>query len=134
MRIIKHREIRTTTLRQREFCYTDAPSAGAAFACTEDGTVYVESLNEAAAENYRRCIERVAQGEMVDLGVRITSWDYIEPAVGECVCGNHVWLTGFTNTCEKCDRDYNNSGQLLAPREQWGEETGETAADIININ
>lgn len=26
-------------------------------------------------------------------------------------------------------REYNSSGQMLAPREQWGEETGETAAD-----
>jgi len=37
----------------------------------------------------------------------------------------------FTNHCLKCDLDYNFAGQLLAPRSRWGEETGETAADII---
>jgi hypothetical protein len=40
-------------------------------------------------------------------------------------CG--VWLEcdQFTNTCERCGADYNWGGQRLAPREQWGEETGE---------
>lgn len=38
-----------------------------------------------------------------------------------------VWLSlgKFTNTCERCYTDYNSGGQLLAPRHQWGEETGE---------
>jgi hypothetical protein len=39
----------------------------------------------------------------------------------------------MTNTCE-CGRDYNWGGQLLAPRSQWGEETGETAADILRVD
>ncbi len=53
------------------------------------------------------------------------------PAVGECNrCGADVHLYGFTNTCE-CGADYNMSGQELAPREQWGEETGESLADIL---
>lgn len=49
-----------------------------------------------------------------------------------CVCGKAVGLDGFTNECE-CGRDYNSSGQLLAPRSQWGEETGEHPADILRI-
>lgn len=53
------------------------------------------------------------------------------PAVGICEeCGCDVYLTGFTNTCE-CGADYNMSGHLLAPREQWGSETGESVADIL---
>ena len=36
----------------------------------------------------------------------------------------------FTNTCE-CGQDYNSGGQLLAPREQWGEETGEHWSECI---
>jgi hypothetical protein len=48
-----------------------------------------------------------------------------------CHCGNAVFCSGFTNTCD-CGADYNMSGQLLAPRSQWGEETGETADDVIN--
>lgn len=45
-------------------------------------------------------------------------------------CGRRVWLSGFTNTCD-CGADYNNSGDLLAPRSQWGAETGETVSDIL---
>jgi len=55
----------------------------------------------------------------------------IADAVGRCNhCARHVTLSGFTNTCE-CGADYNMAGQRLAPRSQWGEETGETADDIL---
>lgn len=48
-----------------------------------------------------------------------------------CACGRWLELDDpMTNTCA-CGADYNGSGQRLAPREQWGEETGETAADIL---
>lgn len=47
-----------------------------------------------------------------------------------CHCGRIVECRGFTNTCD-CGADYNHAGQRLAPRSQWGEETGETAADIL---
>jgi len=30
-----------------------------------------------------------------------------------------------------CGADYNWNGTRLAPREQWGEETGESIADIM---
>lgn len=43
----------------------------------------------------------------------------------ECVCGQEVEVTNYwANQCE-CGQEYNGSGQRLAPREQWGEETGE---------
>ena len=46
------------------------------------------------------------------------------------------WQEGgrFTNTCDRCGDDYNSAGQRLAPREQWGEETGESAADILSVD
>ena len=47
-----------------------------------------------------------------------------------CSCERRVYLGNFTNTCD-CGRDYNASGSLLAPRSQWGEETGESADDIL---
>lgn len=45
------------------------------------------------------------------------------------------WLTcdGFTNTCPTCGADYNWNGSRLAPREYWGEETGEHPDEIANI-
>lgn len=48
----------------------------------------------------------------------------------KCSCGREVWCTEFTNTCN-CGADYNMSGQLLAPRSQWGEETGEHPSDCV---
>lgn len=72
--------------------------------------------------NYRACLART--NDTVPEGVVRREGSYRVPAVGECPCGAHVELAHFTNTCE-CGRDYNGSGQELAPREQWGEETGE---------
>ena len=47
--------------------------------------------------------------------------------VVECDCGSRVecW-DNWVNTCDKCGCEYNRSGAKLAPRSQWGEETGET--------
>lgn len=56
------------------------------------------------------------------------------PAVGRCHCGGDVELDGFTCTCDDCGRDYSRSGQELAPRSQWGEETGESLADILGVD
>ncbi len=40
-------------------------------------------------------------------------------------CGHDICCEAFTQTCRKCGADYNFGGTLLAPRSQWGEETGE---------
>lgn len=47
-----------------------------------------------------------------------------------CDCGEEIVCRGFTNTCS-CGADYNMSGQQLAHRSQWGEETGESLPDIL---
>jgi hypothetical protein len=49
-------------------------------------------------------------------------------------CGQTVYCYNFTNTCEICGTDYNWEGVRLAPRECWGEETGEHWSDIVNGN
>ena len=51
---------------------------------------------------------------------------------GVCVCKRTLSLEFFTNSCD-CGREYNSSGQLLAGRECWGEETGEHPADLGNL-
>jgi hypothetical protein len=56
----------------------------------------------------------------------------IERNVIRCDCRREVLCYGFTNTCD-CGADYNMSGDRLAPREQWGEETGESPTDVANI-
>ncbi|NQT47827.1 MAG: hypothetical protein HQ578_02495 [Chloroflexi bacterium] len=48
----------------------------------------------------------------------------------EC-CGQEIVYSTFTNTCSRCGTDYNFSGQRLAPRPQWCEETVETTDEIL---
>lgn len=44
----------------------------------------------------------------------------------ECNCGSFVeCYDSWTNDCVVCHTEYNGSGQELAPRSFWGEETGE---------
>ncbi len=50
----------------------------------------------------------------------------------ECTCGHKMDTPDFTNTCV-CGRDYNSCGQQLAPRSQWGYETGESVSDILSV-
>ena len=54
----------------------------------------------------------------------------VDRKVGKCECGEEVELFEPTNTCT-CGREYNLFGQELAARQFWGEETGETAEDIL---
>jgi hypothetical protein len=46
-------------------------------------------------------------------------------------CGRWLRCDAFTNTCPACGADYNTTGSRLAPREQWGEETGEHWTDCV---
>lgn len=46
-----------------------------------------------------------------------------------CDCGVVVDCVRDVNPCD-CARDYNMSGQVLAPRHEWGEETGEHPSDL----
>jgi hypothetical protein len=41
-------------------------------------------------------------------------------------CGRTLELySSWSNECGKCGTEYNGFGQKLAPRSQWGYETGE---------
>lgn len=52
----------------------------------------------------------------------------------DCTCGLELELLPLmTNSCS-CGREYNWAGQLLVPREQWGEETGEDWRDLGDLN
>ena len=44
----------------------------------------------------------------------------------QCDCGTHLTLYNWWSTECDCGLEYNGSGQQLAPRRFWGEETGET--------
>jgi len=51
----------------------------------------------------------------------------VTPMIITCACGNLLHLDdSFANECDSCQLEYNMQGQMLAPRSQWGEETGES--------
>lgn len=104
-------------------------SAGFSFDVDENGNLL--RPNPDAEENYRKC--KCGELPVVDCGIHKMEWSYRHPAILRCHCGDTVELSGFTNTCDKCGADYNSAGQTLAPRDQWGEETGESLADILQI-
>jgi len=127
MRIIQHRKQITETEYSRDFDYDGHSGWGFSFECDESGNLLQES------ERYAACLTGEVEGKrVIDRGIRSYTRTYTEPAIGKCDCGRAVYLDGFTNTCD-CGRDYNWAGQLLAPRSQWGEETGESLSDILNI-
>lgn len=127
MKIIQQRERKevTTYYRMFEHAHTKEGSGhGYAFECDKDGKLL------APHENYNKCLS--GEIKVRDMGIEDRTYTYTDPRIGECECGQHVYLEHFTNTCE-CGRDYNMSGHELAPREQWGADTGEHLSDILRI-
>lgn len=128
-KFLRHREYHEETTFAHYFGWRSDPNAGFAFNCDKEGNVL--NLQDAAQENYNKCLS--GEYDVIDQGVIPFVHRWTDPAAIECPCGAEVELYGFTNTCEKCSRDFNQSGQELAPREFWGEETGESLADILQI-
>jgi hypothetical protein len=159
--IIKPRRYCEETTYERHFSYvSDHPGmrgAGFSFPCTKDGEVNIEILHHSACLNLACCLDGkqwcmvgmqyhdwegmhpilcTGQWELVEIrdeGMRENTRRWVEASVGRCECGEEVSLGNFTNTCDCCGRDYNMSGQLLADRSQWGEETGESLDEILSI-
>jgi hypothetical protein len=131
MKIIKPRRDIENKEYERSFAWRDYHhlSAGFSFSCDADGNFL--PMVPAAEANLQRCLDGTY--DVIDEGIRCRKWTHTEPAVGQCRCGAEVELDGFTNTCDNCHADYNWAGQLLAPRSQWGEETGEHLSDILRI-
>ena len=82
--------------------------------------------NDIGYQNYLKVLE---SGEW-KLGYYENEFNYRVPAKIKC-CDKWLSLGSFTNTCNKCGADYNGSGQLLASRSFWGEETGEHWSECL---
>jgi hypothetical protein len=113
---------RTTivTCYAREFEWAGQPGSGFTFPCDADGN---PDIPDTAVENYALCVALSATGEVLDFGIVDRSYRHTTPASGECVCGRTVWLDydhGYGCGCD-CGRNYNLSGQELAPLSQWEE-------------
>jgi hypothetical protein len=130
---IKRSELVTHIRYSRHFDYEGEVGWGFGFDCDAEGNL-LDDLCNIAVNNYKKCLTGVVDGrKVVDRGIIREEWTTREPGVIECVCGEELelWMV-MTNTCDKCGRDYNSSGQLLAPRSQWGWDTGESLSDILN--
>jgi hypothetical protein len=128
MKILRKREYVESTSYYLDFRWR-GKNSGFSFPCDESGNLLNE--NPASTENYQKCIDGTY--DVISNGIIKRTNTYWEPAIGICIeCGEEVVLCGFTNTCV-CGADYNSSGQRLAPRNQWGEETGESPSDILRI-
>jgi len=128
MKIIKKRKIIEHKLLERYFERLDFPGAGFGFDCAVDGAVNVAKLNPAARISYEQCLNGTLN--VKDCGIKEYQWTSVQPALGLCPCNHEIELINFTNACV-CGSDYNSAGQLLAPREQWGEETGEAPYECV---
>lgn len=127
LRIIRESSFRDVIERFREFDYRGHAGWGFSFPCEAGGTV-LPSCPE-AARNLAACLAGVVDGRpVVDRGIRTWTTSVRIPALAECHCGARLELAGDVE-CHRCHREFNSAGQELAPRELWGEETGETAAD-----
>ena len=112
-------------------------SAGFTFECDKDGFIDLDALaadKPQAFKNWQKAAVGIKDGSMVDGGVECSTIRWKDPRVGRCPCGEEVVLDRFTNTCAECGADYNQSGQRLAPRDQWGEETGENYLDVLAVD
>lgn len=127
---IRHSERVEVVEYCREFTWADDPGAGFSFECDQAGNVAERHLQPAGLSNYQKCIS--GELDVVDRGVRTYRHSYTEPGAIKCdTCGREVVLYDpVTSACDHCGQLYNGGGQRLAPPEQWGEETGETWADI----
>jgi hypothetical protein len=105
--------------------------AGYAFPCNAQGKIDTEKLSLCLLQSLNYCQQHGAEFDppYVQTYVKYST----EPAVARCNCGEPVCLEDFTNTCIVCGRDYNIQGDSLASRSQWGEETGETAAQLLAV-
>ncbi len=114
------------------FRLEDGQGSAFAFACDEHGNVFKDQLPQIALYNLELCLRGEIDGYTVRRGVlRYHTQSHVEDASGTYACGQHVVLTdAWASTCSGCGREYNAFGQLLAHRSLWGEETGESVADM----
>lgn len=94
------------------------------FECNADGRVDRDALPECARNNFDMCCLT-----RLNWWIETETRDVRTDGLMKCDCDKELVIFSSHDIHCDCGRSYNSAGQLLAPREQWGEETGETAAD-----
>jgi len=98
-------------------CYDwiECQGAGFNFPCDKEGNMLWNEMPAPARQNYQFCLDNVGI-KFIDKGIVDYSYDYREPNIGICECGEKVWLHGDDMgecSCPKCGRVYNIFGQQL---------------------
>jgi hypothetical protein len=130
MKIIQESSLFEEVSYRKDFEWKEG-GGGFSFPCNKDGVISSD-IHSLALENYQKCIS--GEYAVIDQGISVITSVHRNPKIGICEdCGEEVYLDRFTCTCDNCGADYNQSGQRLAPRSQWGEETGEVYSDIQDL-
>lgn len=121
LKIIKERMPETITEYYIEFNYKDNPEAGFCFPATSSGEPDFSCMSPEAKANYEACLtdDRLTEAEF-----KVEKHTYINPAVGQCVCGAEVILEcdhAGAVMCE-CGKWYNLFGQELRDPKYWEED------------
>lgn len=129
LKIIKERMPETIKEYYIEFKYKDDPEAGFCFPATPCGKPDFARMAPEAKANYEACLtdERLTEAEFEP-----REYTYINPAVGECICGKEVVLEGGyegATQCE-CGRWYNLFGQSLIDPKYWYRDEDEYYSDM----
>jgi len=111
--------------------WTHPEGYGFSFDCNENGVINEADMYPEGIANLRDCEAGKMEGYT---GPRLqkNTRRVTNHAVGGCECGRKLTLASFTNSC-RCGREYNQGGQKLAPRAQWGDDTGESVSEILSI-
>lgn len=121
IKIIKERTPETIIDRYIEFKYKDDPNAGFVFPALANGEPDFEHMPKEAILNYNNCLndDRLEEPEF-----RVDKREYMNPAVGQCICGREVILdSGYEGAVQcECGRWYNLFGQSLRDPKYWEEE------------
>lgn len=121
LKIIKERTPETIIDRYIKFTYKDDPNAGFIFPALPNGDPNFKNMPEEAILNYNSCLndDRLDGPEL-----RVEKRQYMNPAVGKCICGAEVVLDADYAGAVRCEcgRWYNLFGQELRDPRYWEED------------
>ena len=129
LKIIKERTPETIKEYYIEFWYKDDPEAGFCFPATPSGDPDFNSMSPEAIANYNACL---TDNRLTEAEFSCRTHTYINPAVGQCVCGQEVILEGGymgATQCE-CGRWYNLFGQSLIDPKYWYRDEDDYYSDM----
>ena len=121
IKIIKERTPEVIKEYYIEYRYKDDPEAGFYFPATPKGFPDFDRMGPEMLDNYNACL---TDSRLTEPEFEVIEHTYINPAVGQCVCGAEVVLDADYCGAVRCDcgRWYNLFGQSLVDPKYWEED------------